>query len=292
MTGFAVILLLIAAVFHASWNLVAKKAESKGGGPIFIWIFTLAASIIYTPIVAMMWITGQFKGTFGVAQVAVIFGSAILHHGYYLLLQKAYRVGDLSIVYPIARGIAPLLATAGAVAFFHERPTIIAYIGAALVSVSVFLLAGGNVKRDQAKSTRLAVRYGLLVALMIASYTLWDKRAVSALMIPPLLVDWGANVIRTLMMSPYAFARWSQVKAEWKVNRNNALIIGALSPLTYILVLQALSFTPASYIAPAREVSILVGTAMGARLLQEDGSWRRMAGALTMVIALVALALG
>jgi multidrug transporter EmrE-like cation transporter len=70
----------------------------------------------------------------------------MLHTGYFLLLQRGYRTGDLSLVYPLARGTGPVLATAAAVAFFEERPSLLALSGLVLVAAGVFLLAGGGVR--------------------------------------------------------------------------------------------------------------------------------------------------
>lgn len=292
MNALAISLLLVAAVLHATWNLLAKQAQRTGGGAAFVWLTALCASLLYTPLGLYAVFSDPAGLSFGKEALIAILGSGLLHLGYYLTLQKGYSVGDLSVVYPVARGSAPLLTTAGAIALFAERPSITALFGAALVSVSIFLLAGSRDKGSEDATSRLAVQYGLLVALFIAAYTLWDKHAVSMWLVSPILLDWGSNVSRAILMLPYVVPRWAQVKSEWSENGRRALLVGGLGSLAYILVLQALSFTPASYIAPAREVSILVGAIMGARILKEGGTWKRLTGACTMVIALIALALG
>jgi EamA-like transporter family. len=292
MTALAMSLLLVSALFHATWNLLAKQAQRTGGGPAFVWLSALCASLLYTPVGLYVALTTRPGLAFGREPMVAILGSGFLHLIYYLALQKGYSVGDLSLVYPVARGTAPLLATTGAITLFGERPSITALLGAVLVSISIFLLADSRKKGSDSSSSRLAVQYGLLVALFIATYTLWDKHAVSAWLVPPILLDWGANVVRTVLMVPYVASRWSLVVREWRENGRRALLVGLFGPLAYILVLQALSFTPASYIAPAREVSILVGAIMGTVLLKESGTWKRLVGACTMVIALAALALG
>ncbi len=292
MTVLAIALILVAAVFHATWNLVAKQAEKSGGGPLFVWLIAVLASLIYAPIAFYLLLSASVNVRLGLAEIAAICVSAAIHLGYYLTLQKGYRVGDLSLVYPIARGTAPLLATVGAIVLFGERPSLMAFFGALLVSASIFLLAGDRGAKGDRASTNRAIRYGLLIAVMIATYTLWDKNAVSVLLISPILLDWGSNVIRAFMLLPYVVPRWADAKQEWFENGRRAVVVAILSPLAYILVLQAMSFTPASYVAPAREVSILVGTVMGARFLNEGGTWKRLTGACTMIIALMALTFG
>jgi drug/metabolite transporter (DMT)-like permease len=118
--------------------------------------------------------------------LAFVGGTAVLHVGYFLSLQRGYSVGDLSVVYPLARGTGPLLASAAAVALFGERPGPIAILGIALIGGGVFVLAwepGGTVDASpaQRRKRRLGVAYGFLTGTFIAGYTLWDKQAVAGL---------------------------------------------------------------------------------------------------------------
>ncbi len=279
-------LILTAAIVHASWNLLAKRA---GGGAAFVWLFGVLAAGIYAPL-ALGVILLQ-RPSIGPLQLGFVLGSAVLQTSYYLVLQRGYRVGDLSLVYPLARGTGPMLSTAAAVVFFGERPSAIALAGALLIGVSVFTLAGSS-GALASSSARAGVVFGLLTGTIIASYTLWDKQAVSVLLIPPLLMDWSTNVTRSLLVAPYAARNWGEVKREWKLHRRYAIGIAVLNPLSYILVLTAMVFTPVSYVAPAREISILVGTVMGAKLLSEGNSRRRVLAAGGMVAGVIALALG
>jgi uncharacterized membrane protein len=96
----------------------------------------------------------------------------------------------------------------------------------------------------------------------------------------------------TLLLTPVAMTRRKEASALWRAHKPEVLGVAVLSPLSYILVLMALVFTPVSYVAPAREISILIGAVMGARLLSEENSTRRLVAAGAMVIGIVALALG
>ena len=136
-----------------------------------------------------------------------------------------------------------------------------------------------------------AITFGLLTGLTIAGYTLWDKYAVSVLLIPPLLLDYGSNLGRMLLLVPFIRHRWSEVWAEWQTHRLEAMGVACLSPLAYILVLTALVFTPVSYVAPARELSTLIATLLGARLLNEGDLPRRLIAASLIVLGIVTLAL-
>jgi len=286
MTGLAITLILTAAFFHATWNLLAKRA---GGGAGFVWLISALATAMYAPLAVAIIIFQQPR--IGAIQLLFMAGSAVLQLAYFLLLQRGYRVGDLSLVYPLARGTGPMLSTAAAIAFFGERPTPIALAGALLIVVSVFALTS-SLGKLQSPSARRAVVYGIVTGTIIAAYTLWDKHAVSALLVPPLLFDWSTSVGRMVLLAPLALRHWKEVRTEWRTHRLEALGVAFLSPLAYILVLTALVFTPVSYVAPAREISILIGTAMGTRLLAEGDAPRRLLAAGAMVVGVAALAIG
>lgn len=117
---------------------------------------------------------------------------------------------------------------------------------------------------------------------------MWDKHAVSALLIPPLLQSWATILVTTALLTPLALRDRGKVREIWQSHRTEALGVAVLSPLSYSLVLTALVFSPVSYVAPAREISILIGTAMGARLLAEDDAKRRLTVAGAMVAGVVA----
>lgn len=286
MTALALALVLASATTHAAWNLLAKRA---GGGVPFVWLFAALSAVVYAPVaaVALVW-TGMRVDGGGALWIA---GSSVLHLAYFLLLQRGYRSGDLSLVYPLARGTGPVLATAAAVALLGERPTPLALGGAALVALGAFgLTFGGAALRGAA--ARQAVVYGLLTGALIAAYTLWDRRAVAVLGMAPLVYDWASNAGRVLLLTPLVRGRWGEVRSEWRLHRREVLGIALLSPLSYVLVLTALVTSPVSYVAPAREVSILFGTLLGTHLLAEGHGARRLAAAGVMVLGVVALALG
>jgi drug/metabolite transporter (DMT)-like permease len=280
----ALVLVLASAAIHATWNLFAKRA---GGGAAFIWLLVSLSSVLYAPvaIAILLFQHPQFPSI----TPLLMLGSGAIHVIYFLLLQQGYRVGDLSLVYPLARGTGPMLSTAAAVVVFGERPSLLATVGIVLIGIGAFLLTGS---RKQVGINRPAIAYGLLTGAVIAVYTLWDKQAVSTFLIPPLLMDYGCNLVRVALLTPIAFRQWDQVCYEWQVHKREALAIAFLSPLAYILTLTALSFTPVSYVAPLREISILIGVLMGTRLLAEGDGKKRLIAAGVMVMGAIALAIG
>jgi len=287
-TEFALALVLLSAVAHAGWNFIAKRAS---GGPTFNWLFDSLSVLVCLPLgIAAVLLQPTPLGW--VAAVFIV-GSGVLHLAYFLLLGQGYRVGDLSLVYPLARGAGPMLSTAAAVLILGERPTPLALFGAALIGLGVFVLAGDPRKLRSSKAGASIV-FALLTGVVIAAYTIWDKQAVSetGVAIPPVLYFYLFTVCRAAMLTPYALSRWPTVREEWRLHKRHALGIAVLSPLSYILVLYALSFSPVSYVAPLREIGILLGALMGARWLAEGEGRRRLAGAVAMLAGVVALALG
>lgn len=286
MSVLALALVLSSAFLHATWNLLAKRAK---GGAAFTWLFAALTALIYAPVALGYAVLTKESITW--LQLGFIAGSATIHIGYFLSLQRGYRAGDLSLVYPLARGTGPLLATIAAILLLGERPTLLALCGTILIVMSVFLLTGGfDAFKDRTNGA--ALTYGLLTGLFIATYTVWDGYAVSVLGTAPLLFMWLSESVRALLLAPVAVKNWSRVRLEWREHRAEALGIAVLSPLAYILVLTALVFTPISYVAPTREISILIGALIGARFLGEGDVRRRLFAASGMVLGVAMLALG
>ena len=284
MTVAALGLVLAAAFLHATWNLLAKRA---GGGSALVWLYgTISAVLLTPPGVAMIVIRRPEIGAMGLAYTGA---SAILHVAYFLVLQKGYQLGDLSVVYPIARGTGPVLTTVAAVILLGERPSAVALMGAALVALGVFTLAKPD--RQTAVHAGRAIAFGLLTGVLIACYTICDKRAVADYGVPPVLQQWACSLVLAVFLAPVAIRSRSEVRTRWLANRREILAIGVLVPAAYILVLAAMTISPVSYVAPAREISILFATLMGTQLLSEDHSGKLLAAA-TMMIGVVALALG
>lgn len=288
MPTFALALVVLAAVAHAGWNVLAKTAS---GGATFVWLFSALAAAIWLPVLAVALVVDP--GEIGFEGLAFMAGSGALHALYFVLLQRGYREGDLSLVYPLARGTGPLLSTTAALVVFSERPSALALAGGAIIVAAVLSLAraGGGARTDAAHRRR-AVAFALLTGVAIASYTLWDKQAVGPLGVEPIVYYWGTNVAETVLLTPFVVHRRAEVRRTWRAYRRQALGVAVLSPLAYILVLFALAHAPVSYVAPARELSILVGAVAGTTVLAEGHRRARLAAAAAIFAGIVALALG
>src|SRR4030095_10228357 len=138
------------------------------------------STVVYLPLAVGVLVVEH--PTLGWPQIAFMIGSGVLHLGYFIALLRGYRFGDLSLVYPLARGTGPVLATLGAILLFGERPSILALAGAVSIAVGAFLLTGGPAALGQSGST-WAISYGLITGVLIGAYTLWDNYAVTVLLI-------------------------------------------------------------------------------------------------------------
>ena len=288
MTGLALGLVLAAAFSHASWNFLLKRS---GGGVGVVTAASAASLAVWAPaVIAAAW---WQRYAFDPAHLGLMLGSGIIHTAYFLLLDRAYRSGgDLSIVYPLARATGPLITIVVAVALLGERPSAVALGGALLIGASALVLTGNPFAWHKGEA-RHAVGFALLTGCMIAAYTVWDKASVATWLIPPLVYDWGCNAFRVAVLAPLAHRRSPGALARaWRERRGTVLAIAVLSPLSYILVLTAMVFTPVSLVAPAREVSILFAALMGAHLLREGDAGRRALAAVGMVLGISGLALG
>lgn len=223
--------------------------------------------------------------------VPLILTSSSLHVGYFVMLSRGYRVGDLSLVYPLARGTGPLLATVAAILILGERPGPVALAGALLVVGGAVVLTGDPRALLRADAGH-AVAFALVTGGIIAVYTLVDKESVSAVHIPPLVYNWGISLGLLALLTPHALNHQREVAVLWRAYRREVIAIGVLSPLAYALVLTALSFSPVSYVAPAREIGVLFGAVMGFRLLGEGDARRRLSSASAMVLGIALLAVG
>jgi len=286
MSAWAFALLLAAAVIHATWNFLNKRAS---GHVTFTWLVAVLSALLYAP--ATITVIEVWAIQINFVVIGLMAGSAALHTAYFVLLNQGYRAGDLSLVYPLARGTGPLLSSIAAILFLGERPSLVA-LGGALLIIGGAVILTTNLAQLRQSGAQDAVLYACVTGLFIAAYTLWDKQAVSHFAVAPLVLDWGANVGRALFLTPMAAKYSDEAVAEWREHKYEAIGCAVLIPLAYILVLTAMQFTPVSYVAPAREISILIGTVMGTRLLGEADAPRRLAGACAMVLGVVGLAVG
>jgi drug/metabolite transporter (DMT)-like permease len=287
MNSAALSLVVAGALMHALWNLFAKKAS---GGLPFVWLFGIVSLVVALPFGFSSWYANSQQLT--VQTWAAIAGSALVHIAYSLVLQKGYLESDFSIVYPLARGTGPLFAVFGAIVVLGEAPSLLGWMGIFAVLTGILLISGtAQVFSAPSPKARAGLIWGTVTGVFIAAYTVIDGWAVKALGIAPVLYYVLGLTLRTIILTPQALRDPQGIRSQWRLNRRYIVAVGILSPLAYTLVLVAMTMAPLSYVAPIRELSMLLGVLFGAKLLRESFVPSRVIGTAFMVAGVVMLAL-
>lgn len=274
-----------AAIAHATWNVAVKRAGASGVG--FIWSGVAVGAVVFAPFgIASL----AAEGTDLLRWLPWAAVSGALQVVYFLVLQRGYRLGDVSVVYPLARGSGPLLSVILAIVILGERPTWLGLLGAAVVVTGVMIIgfAGG---RGSLTRNGVGIRYGLIVGVLIAIFTLWDASAVTVGELPPVGLYWGSVVFQLVLLAVPAIRQWPITVDTARRHWVAVVLFGVLGPLAYMLVLIAIQIAPVSVIAPAREVSVVLVGLAGWLLFKEPHPVQRMLGAVVVLggVALLAL---
>ena len=288
MTTIALIFILMAALLHATWNYLAKKSRDKLA---FLWLFVLTATVIYfVPFV--YWLRSHHIPTDG---WIYIFATGLIHAFYFWFLGAAYERGDLSTVYPIARGTAPVLVPFVAAGWLREFPSALGAFGIGLVAVGIYAINLPGFSWRGLLQTWRVMRHGpVLLAfstgIMTTLYTVVDKRGVQ--FVDPFIYIYLMFVLSMLFLTPWMLLRKrKELQNEWMNNKRTIGLVGFMCLGTYLLVLSAMA-TPSkvSYIAAGRECSILFSALFGVLLLNELRGRQKIMGAVVIVLGLVCIA--
>jgi drug/metabolite transporter (DMT)-like permease len=276
MPASAFLLALAAAWIHGVSNVFVGRRQE----PEAAFAFMLVVGVIaFAPIAVLTWDVDA-------AAIPYIAASAALELGYFAFLAAGYRMSEVSLIYPVARGAAPILVLVGAVLFLHHGTTAGQIAGVIAVGTGIVLVrgVGAMARRADANGFLLALAAGTF----IAGYTLVDKQGLHhAAPIPYIeLVLIGPAVLYSLVIwrlrGPVAFRR----EATWSIGLIGVILFG-----TYILVLFALRLAPAASVSAVRETSVVIASGLAAVMAHEHVTKTRFAGAVLVAagIALVAL---
>ncbi len=269
----AFLLVALAAVIHALWNLAAKKVS---GSLSVIWIGLVMACFTFGPFI--LFLTPEQINFQEVAGYLV--ASGVVHSAYFFLLGKSYEHGEISVVYPIARGSGIGGTAIVALLFLQEDLSLAGVLGIALIVTGIFLIgfkSGGQTG---------AVFTALLVGLTIAIYSILAKLAVS--ISHPLFYLSGFLVITTLMLAPYVFFyRRHELVAAWRTRKKYSVLVGPGSIAAYLLVLFAMQSAQVSYVVAARELAVVLGSLLGFVFLKEPWTTKKVIGIIAVVLGIV-----
>jgi uncharacterized membrane protein len=278
-------LLVAAAAIHASWNLLSKQARDK---QVFLWLVTVAAGPLFLVPVALLY------RPIGAVGLGFILVSGTLQALYTLTLGRAYQHGDLSLVYPLARGTAIIVVTLLGAFTLGEMLSLRGVLGIALVIAGIYAAHMRALDRDGIAGPLLALRApgswaAVLTGVVIASYTLVDKLGVAHA--PPFVYVYLGLVVCALLLAPLMLPRYAAIAAEWRRGRWRILAVAAMNLGAYTLVLLAMRQGQVSYIAAAREMSVVFAALLGTLVLREPFGRQKLLGALLVFGGIVAITL-
>ena len=280
-----------AALAHATWNIAMKRAGTSGTP--FIAATLLVGVVALAPF-GVVSLVAEPPAQNGALVVVLVVGSAALQLAYFLLLQRGYRLADVGVVYPVARGVGPLLSVIAAIVLLGERPGPIALSGALLVVTGVVVIGLAGARRASLDAGRRVrgIRYGAAVGVVIAAYTLWDAAAVTLAGLAPVGYYWASMVVQLLVLGAIALRTPATAAETARAHPIAAVLVGVLSPLAYIAVLFAYQLAPVAIVAPAREVSVVLIALAGWMLFREPHPVRRILGSIVVIGGVALLALG
>jgi len=290
MTGLAVALVLISAIAHASWNLIVRRSDKP---ELTNWMMATCGALLASPIAMYLFVTN----TPDQAGWWFILGTVILHIAYFFTLGRAYKYGDLSLVYPIARGLGLVLLPVVGVTVLDESVSILAGFGISAIFTGVVMVgsSSGTGFRAWLKPRSMfadrGVLFALITGILIAAYSALDKRGVEY--VEPIFymfcLSLGGSVgVLPLIARSYASSEFIiEIRTRWKIG----LLGGFCQFLAYTLVLSAFRLSPVSYIGPFRELAILFGVVLAVVVLKERVTRSRAAGAMAIGLGSFVVAL-
>ncbi len=291
MTPLSILLVLLSAVLHSLWNFFTKKGNWPI--PFFFWVF-LSGTLLFLPVLIGL---GIFPSLFIEAFPRlwwIVILSGFFETIYFISLVEAYREGDLSLVYPIARS-APIFTQLWAILFIGEILSIRGTLGIGLIVLGLFVISFKEFRliRRIPSPTQFASRpYLLALTAAIASsiYSVIDKVGVQV--IHPVFYLWLINFWMTVDTGIYLILRKEYPSLKvWRESKKEILLVALFQNAAYLLILMALQVSKVSYVVAFRQVGALFGALMGIVLLKEGYSKTRLLGVFLLTLGLVLIGL-
>lgn len=281
-----ILILLVAAVFHSTWNTIVKKSEDK---QVFNWmalatfsvIFFIPFCFIYKSVSLHAWILMILSGSCEAC--------------YFFLLASAYKYGDLSLVYPLSRGLSPVIVAIIATIFLGEVITFKGTMGIMSIVIGIYII---HIRNFSLKGLlepfsylkEPASKFAILTAITTGLYSNIDKTALTY--VDNTMLLYVKFFTASLLLLPFMLTRKREaIKTEWKLNKFKAGIVAVLLSSAYFLVLIAMSQSQVSYTSAVREVSIVFGSIIGTVYLKEKFAEKKILGTLFIFIGILLIAI-
>jgi len=278
MTALAFVLVIISAFIHSFWNLATKRVS---GNLSVMYLGLVFACVVFSPVAIPL----AFINPPSMRSFLFIMATGSIHAVYFYSLSRAYQHGDISVVYPVARGTGVAGTALVAAILLREDISSCGALGILLV-VAGTILIGFRFKYQ--RDHYCAVIFALLVGMMIVSYSIVDKLAVS--ITDPVVYIYGLFLTTTILVTPVMLSKYQVEIAEaWKIYRKYSIIIGIGSMITYLIILYAFRMASVSYIVAAREIAVALGAVMGFVILKEEIRAMKVIGIAAIVLGLIIL---
>jgi drug/metabolite transporter (DMT)-like permease len=270
---FAFLLVILAATLHALWNFATKKVS---GNLSVIWIGLVLATIAIIPFLFFL----SPEQIFVTKTWPFILATGLIHAVYFFAVAKAYEHGDISIIYPLARGSGIAGTAIIACLLLQEEISFAGTVGILLISLGTLLLGLTNIHQKR------GIFFSLIVAVMIIGYSIVDKLGVG--IIHPLGYIFGLVLLTTVFLAPYILINKRQeLLSTMKNTKKYSLIIGLGSGGTYLIILFVFQMVQVSYVVATRELAVAIGALLGFIFLKEQFSAQKLLGIMGIVIGMI-----
>ena len=276
MIGIAFVLVLLSAVLHAVWNFLTKRVS---GNLSVLYIGITAMCVALLPFV--LFFLGQEPPE--PSAYSFIIATGVVHALYFFVLSKAYKYGNISTVYPVARGFGVIGTAIAAILWLNESVSFLGLCGIVSTGLGIFVI-GASVTIGS--ESRKGLWFALLVGCTMIGYSIIDKSAMSS--VNPVIYIFWLFLLSMLLLTPYMIvARRHELVLAWKQHKKSALIIGLGATAGYLLILYVFSIAQVSYVVAVRESSVVLGSFFGVLFLHEAVSIRKLIGIIMVVAGLI-----
>lgn len=290
-------LVAAAAALHAGWNALTKRAADP---LMFLWACLALSCTVLVPAALVVGVDQALTP----AAAPLVGASIAIHAVYFYTLTTAYQHGDLSLVYPVARGLGVALVPLGAMVLFAEAPSLPGLVGIALVVVGIGAMAlaararrpetmarvgpqDGAATAHRPRRVARALAWAAATGGLIATYSLVDRAGVQQ--VHPVVFVALMAVGTELVLLPVVWRRRRQLVSELRTSRRAIAVAWTMTLTSYLLVLFAFRLSKTAYVVAARELSIVLSAVIGGRLLGEGRTTARVAAACVIVAGVVCI---
>ncbi len=280
MVALAFVLVIFSAVLHALWNFTTKKVS---GNLSVLYLGMAFASILLLP---FAFVSIMRSGVVPCGFLFILL-TGLIHAFYFFFLSRAYIHGNISVVYPVARGCGVVGTAVVAFLVLSESISVIGTVGIVCTSLGIIMIGR---QRRGTKGGGKGLVYAIMVGLTMICYSIVDKMAVAY--VDPVVYLSGLFLLSMVFLTPYMLITKRKGLAEaWRGYKRYGVLIGIGSAVGYLMILYVFRSAQVSYVVAVREVSVAIGAVLGMTYLGEERSKTRLIGIALIVMGLILIRL-